>query len=129
MSITVFYIFIIGAILYVLTQTNILGSSDVSYLNKKITSDNKITIYWFYRPGCHYCDSMASDWNKLTKSKLPHKYKLVSVDTSLDKNKKLAEEYGVDGVPHIIKSLSNGHRKVYTGDRSMSDMKKWILSD
>ena len=91
--------------------------------------NNKIVVYWFFRPGCPHCDNMAGTWNELKKSNLPSNYTLIEVDTTLDKNNKLCAQYGVNGVPHIVKSMSDGYYKVYSGDRSLSDMKNWILNN
>mgnify|MGYP006139433883 CR=1 FL=1 len=98
------------------------------YRYERMTDDGDITIMLFFRPGCPHCDNMQDDWGKLKQSGLPSNYKFVDVDTTLDKNKSLASEYGVSGVPHIVKSLSNGYYKVYSGNRSVQPMKNWILN-
>jgi protein-disulfide isomerase len=103
-------------------------------LNKQIQNiapavDNKIVVYWFFRHGCPHCDNMVGSWNELKKSNLPSNYTLIEVDTALDKNNKLCEQYGVSGVPHIVKSMSNGYYKVYSGNRSLDHMKNWILNN
>lgn len=92
-------------------------------------SNDKIVVYWFFRNGCPHCDNMKESWNKLKSGNLPSNYTLIEVDTALEKNNKLSEKYGVNGVPHIIKTTSNGYYKVYSGDRSSSDMKYWILNN
>lgn len=90
-------------------------------------SDNKITAYWFHRPGCPHCDRMESAWGKLSPL-LPANYSAVAVNTTKSSNKALASKYNVSGVPHIIKVDAKGKLiSTYNGDRSTSDMKKWIL--
>lgn len=132
MSNTYLYIIIIIALLYALTASNnnkLHNPSCQSHRYERMSDNTDITVYWFHRPGCPHCDNMKSDWDKLTNSGLPKKYKLIGVDTSRDENKKLASDNNVDGVPHIVKKLPNGYSKLYNGDRSMSDMRKWILME
>ena len=125
MSKTIVCVVVIIGLLYLL---NAPESSWSKYgKSSKMLGNGDITIMWFYRPGCPHCDNIENDWIKLTQSNLPKKYKLVSVDTTLTKNKLLASKYGVNGVPHIVKSLSNGYYKVYNGNRSLKHMRKWIL--
>ena len=132
MSKTVVYVVVILVLLYAL---NASGSSRSSwstcggYRYERMSDVGDITVMWFFRPGCPHCDNMEDDWVKLKQSGLPGKYKFVEVDTTLDKNKSLASEYGVSGVPHIVKSLSNGYYKVYNGDISVQHMKNWILGE
>jgi thioredoxin-like negative regulator of GroEL len=82
-------------------------------------------VYWFYRPGCPHCDNMKDEWAKMKKS-LPSKYNVVDVNTSLAKNQKLAKQYNVQGVPHIVKVNSAG-QSVYKGQRTASAMKQWVM--
>lgn len=130
MSKTVVCVVVILVFLYALNTSGSSRSSRSTcggYRYERMSYDGDITVMWFFRPGCPHCDNMEDEWGKLKRSGLPSKYKFVEVDTTLDKNKLLASEYGVSGVPHIIKSLSNGYYKVYNGDRSVSHMKNWIL--
>ena len=68
---------------------------------------------------------MIDEWIKMKKS-LPSKYKVVDVNTSLPKNGQLANQFGVNGVPHIVKVSSSGKRYVYNGYRKATDIKHWI---
>jgi thiol-disulfide isomerase/thioredoxin len=97
-------------------------------IKELFTSPNHTTVYWFYRPGCPYCDDMKDAWGKLENilNRNP-KYKLHAINVSQAKNEKLANKYGVQGVPHIVKVQPNGRTSVYDGERSTSDMRKWIL--
>ena len=86
---------------------------------------NKTTVYWFHRPGCPHCENMKNEWNRLTRV-VSKKYRLKAINTSIPQNAKLARKYGVQGVPHIIKTKGGSTYDVYDGDRSVMDMKKWI---
>jgi len=68
---------------------------------------------------------MKDNWFAM-KKKLSSKYELIEIDTSLKKNEKLANEFNVDGVPHIVKINADNSQSVYNGDRSVSDMMQWV---
>lgn len=92
------------------------------------TNDStKILVYWFYIPGCPHCDNMKNNWFTM-KKKLPPKYKLIEIDTSLKKNESLATEFNVNGVPHIVKINPDNTKSVYNGDRTVDNMIMWIKS-
>jgi thioredoxin-related protein len=125
MSNTFLYVIVIIVLLYILNRRKRCKSDGFGR-----TKDTEIiAVYWFHRPGCPHCDNMKDDWTKLTKIGLPAKYKLIAVDTSVAKNKELADKHGVSGVPHITKIGHDGYIKVYNGDRSVSHMKHWILNE
>lgn len=126
MSNTVLCVIVFIALIYALASS--MPQTSCNKNRYKYTPTSDITIRWFHRPGCPHCDNMKSDWIRLKNSGLPTKYKFVDVDTSIIENKKLAEHYDVNGVPHIVKCLSNGYFQVYNGDRSMEHMRKWVLS-
>ena len=87
---------------------------------------NGMTVYWFHRPGCPHCVNMKDAWYNL-KQQMPN-HNLVSIDTSLPQNQALANKFGVNGVPHIVKVDSNGNKSVYKGNRSTADMKQWVMN-
>lgn len=132
MILVVLYVICIIAVIQIFLEL----SKPVKYNNHAIKKpiqntidNNKIVVYWFFRHGCPHCDNMLEAWNELKKSDLPSNYTLIEVDTAIEKNSKLSEQYGVNGVPHIIKTTSNGYYKVYSGNRSSADMKLWILNN
>lgn len=127
----ILYAVIIIVIIQIFLELSAPYKNSISPQIQNITpaADNKIIVYWFFRHGCPHCDNMTSAWNELKKSNLPSNYSLIEVDTKIEKNNKLCSQYGVNGVPHIVKSMTNGYYKVYSGDRSLSDMKNWILNN
>lgn len=89
---------------------------------------NKTTVYWFHRPGCPHCENMKNEWNQLTRV-VSKKYKMKAINTSIPRNAKLAKKYGVQGVPHIVKTKGGSKYNVYQGNRSVVDMKTWVEND
>lgn len=75
-------------------------------------------IYWFFRKGCGHCTRMESAWEKFAKM-CPAYIDIEKINTS--ENQTMADDYGVDGVPYIVKVEGN-MRTVYTGDRSAEDL-------
>ena len=90
-------------------------------------NSKQIIVYWFHRPGCPHCDNMKHAWQML-KKELPPKYLLKDINTSLPRNNELADKYKVEGIPHIVK-VKGSKYVVYSGDRSTSDMKKWVIEE
>ncbi len=128
MILTVVYLIVIWLLL---NQLN--GSASKSKSKSKCGCDEgmsggRVTVFWFHKPGCPHCVNMAADWRALTRAGLPNKYIFTPVDTSKAANQKLAAKFGVQGVPHIVKADSKDNiLSIYKGDRSVADMKKWVL--
>jgi len=79
------------------------------------------TILWFYRDGCGWCHKMQADWDKFSQMVADNPdISIHKINT--EKNQKMAEDYGVSGVPHIVK-VCKGKRIVYSGSRSADDLK------
>ena len=95
----------------------------VILLFSKTYNTNKSKIIWFFRPGCGHCDNMTSEWSKFVAGKPP--IETEKINTQL--NPAMAAEYGVMGVPHIVKE-TDGVRVVYTGDRTSEDFLKFTSS-
>lgn len=93
------------------------------FTNTTNSSNDKDKIIWFYSPGCGYCTNMENDW-AIFKSRAPSNFVLEKINTT--KNQKMADDFGVEGVPHIVK-IKNGKRTVYSGDRSAKDLLKFAL--
>jgi thioredoxin-related protein len=123
---TILYIIAIILVMYALMPPKCRRSTGGRH--HKQSRVKKTIIHWFYRPGCPHCDNMSNDWYALTNCRLPKKYKLVGVDTTLEKNKSLAEKYNVSGVPHITKTLPCGTVQIYNGTRTKNAMRQWILN-
>lgn len=89
----------------------------LGYYTTRTTS--KIDIIWFYRPGCPHCDNMMGEWNKFTKMRNRQDLHIRKVNTL--ENPKMAAEYEVSGVPHIVR-VKEGVRTVYKGDRTAQSL-------
>ena len=90
------------------------------------TEKHGLVVYWFHRPGCPHCDNMKSDWESVEKQMAGSSITLKRIDTSKPQHKKLAKNFGVDGVPQIIKVTPNGMRAEYDGDRTSDNIIEWI---
>lgn len=90
---------------------------------RKFTSKAKSTIFLFYRNGCGWCEKLKPEWRRFEKM---HKD---STDVEIrainsEENAEMANEYGTQGVPHIVKECG-GIRTVYQGNRSAEDLYKF----
>ena len=77
-------------------------------------------VYRFYRPTCPYCVNTQDEWNRF---KRLCTYKLITpidinMDNASEHEMRLADNFGVEGVPYIVKVLPNGYRTVHNGERS-----------
>lgn len=96
-----------------------------SMVGDKISSskESDVMVYWFMRPTCPYCTKMQSAWDQVD---VPNPYTKKTID--IGENPKMADEYGVRTVPHIVKQYPSGHVSVYEGDRSTQSLTKWIMN-
>jgi thiol-disulfide isomerase/thioredoxin len=95
----------------------------IYYIVKKFCSKSKATVFLFYRNGCGWCEKIKPEWQRFEKM---HKG---STDVEIrainsEENEKMSNEYGVSGVPHIVKEC-NGVRTVYQGDRTAESLYKF----
>lgn len=81
------------------------------------------TIWWFHRPSCGYCVKMSDEWDAFVALK-PSYITTKKVDTA--KHPRLAREYGVTTVPHIVKE-KYGRKSVYKGPRKADDFLRWSM--
>jgi thiol-disulfide isomerase/thioredoxin len=93
------------------------------------TTNTQLTVYWFYRPGCPHCDNMKKAWEKSVRHLSMKPISMKGIDTSISTNDELASNFGVSGVPHLVKVLTDGSRHVYTGDRSSDSIIAWVTED
>ena len=93
--------------------------------NKKTTRKSKKSLYYFYMDNCSYCKKFNPTWVKLVKE---FKSKVTMKKINGPTNEKLMETYNVTSFPTIILIDGKGSKgmKVYNGDRSMKDMKKFL---
>ncbi len=88
-------------------------------------------VIWFYRPDCGHCQNMMSNWESFeTRCALtmlpPVSTKKVNINEP--NNQELAQNYGVQGVPFIVRLDGDGYRNLYSGDRSAEDLLHWSQS-
>ncbi len=96
-----------------------------------IVQVNTIRVLWFYRPDCGYCQSMRSEWDKFESSCVFTMFPKISpkkININEESNRKLSENYEVQGVPHIVKLELDGYRDVFNGPREAEVLMAWSRS-
>jgi len=88
---------------------------------KQTRRKTKRRLLYFYMDNCSACEKFNSTWIKLVKE---FKSKLTMKKINGPNSPKLLEKFEINSFPSIV--LVNGSPKVYTGDRSMKDLKKFI---
>ena len=83
-------------------------------------------ILWFYRDQCGYCKQMEGEWERFA-NMAPKHVELKKINTADPANQQMARDYGVQGVPHIVKE-SRGQKVVYKGPRKAADFLKWSIN-
>lgn len=78
----------------------------------------KPTILWFFSETCGHCTRMEPAWREFAK-KCPAYIELKKINTA--ENQQMAREYGVSGVPYIVKVIGVT-KTVYEGNRSAQDL-------
>jgi len=86
-------------------------------------------VYWFYKPGCPYCDEMESEWENVEKKLQGSCITLRRINTADPKHGTVKKNFDIDTVPQIIKIKSNGMRYKYEGERKTDDIISWIHED
>jgi thiol-disulfide isomerase/thioredoxin len=86
-------------------------------------SKSAVTIFLFYRDGCGWCEKLKPEWQKFAKMHKGSTDVEIRAINSQD-NAQMADAYGVNGVPHIVKEC-NGVRTVYQGNRTAEDLYKF----
>ncbi len=88
-------------------------------------------VMWFYRPDCGYCQKMENEWKKVeidSMFTLLPPIDAVKININEACNAKIAENYGVNSVPFIVKLDHNGIRDVYNGERKAKSILSWVNS-
>jgi thiol-disulfide isomerase/thioredoxin len=89
------------------------------YYSTKSTAYETDVLIWFYRPGCGHCDRMTGEWEKFIKMQNRADLRLEKINTL--ENPKMAEQFGVFGVPYIVR-VNNCIQTVYNGDRTAESL-------
>jgi thiol-disulfide isomerase/thioredoxin len=84
-------------------------------------------IYWFHRNSCPACMSMKPEWIKFENLTNMSMIKTIRVETDDPRNQKLAENFQVSSVPHIVK-VHGEIREVFKGDRTAGQLLSWAKS-
>jgi thiol-disulfide isomerase/thioredoxin len=84
----------------------------------------KSTIMWFYSENCGHCTRMDPAWKQFV-AMAPNHLTIKKID--IEENQQMAMDYGVNGVPFVVKEC-DGKRSVYGGDRSAMDIYKFATA-
>lgn len=85
------------------------------------------TIVKFFAPWCGHCKRMAPTWEDLAgKFAGSSDAKVAKVDCTLDDNKDLCNEQGVDGFPTIFIYKNGEKLEEYNGSRSLDDLYEFV---
>jgi len=86
-----------------------------------------VTIVKFFAPWCGHCKRMASTWDELA-GKFAGKAgaKIAKVDCTLEENKELCNEQGVDGFPTVFLYKDGEKVEEYNGSRSLDDLFEFV---
>ena len=105
-------IFILAILIIMLCKSRSTFGAGKSFEKTSIPpsiSDDSVLI--FYAPWCGYCKNSMTDFkNAVARGQ----GKIVLIDATEDSNKALAEQYGVQGYPTIMK----GNGELFEGDRT-----------
>ncbi len=116
------------------TQTDI-QSVDKGYLTSYIHKEDDIKVQLFYKTNCTYCKEFMPTWVKLINN-LPNNATYEEINS--ENNNKLFSENNITTVPTIILLVNNENninenninkKKIYMGDRSYNDIKKFFKNN
>ena len=84
-----------------------------------------IKVIKFYADWCGPCQAMKPEYEKVRKL-YPH---LEFYDVDWDKNREKAAQFGIDGVPHVIKLTNKSGVKRQSGYMSRNALVRFIEND
>lgn len=97
----------------------------------KNSKKNKKKILLFKANWCIHCKQFESTWNELKQfhEKIEPNIKFKMYDVDNPKDKKYFDKYHIESFPTIL-LLKNNNNSVekYTGDRTIKNLKNFILS-
>jgi hypothetical protein len=91
-------------------------------------------VLYFSRPGCGYCTKFNPTWDQFENlvklnGDLNKRFQLRKIDCTDPKTSALCvkeREYGMQGVPHIVRVLTNGEHIKFSADRTVENLMKFI---
>lgn len=98
----------------------------------KFADNDEIKIVFFFAPWCGFCTKIFPQWDRLhkkfnqTKSSDGKVLKLIKINSTIPHNKDYVKKYKITGFPTIQIHKKGGAVIQYSGDRTYSDMQKWI---
>lgn len=84
----------------------------------------------FYSDNCGYCVKSKPEWDKFKRNNIlnPH-ISTKDIDVNNEKGQYLLDQYGLKGVPNIIKIEKDLTISQYEGDRSSKDIQKFASNE
>lgn len=107
-----------------------------SFTDSEISLEkDEVVLALFYADWCPHCVRFKPEWDSMTQSlnnsKTGHGKRVRMMNVDCEKNKALANKYGIDGYPTIkVITMDGGKESVedYSGERSESAIKQFITS-
>lgn len=84
-----------------------------------------IKLIKFYADWCGPCQAMKPEYEKVKKL-YPH---VEFYEVDWDKNRRKAADFGINGVPHVIKLTNKNKVKSHSGYMSRNDLVRFIEND
>lgn len=117
---------VIGIIIIIWIVDWLTSTSSVDTF-KSIGNRSTDKFYYFYSPGCIYCQQFNPIWEQLLKN-TNHKKRIefIKIDGTKDHNKNMTNHYSVNAFPTMILVKNNGQNIKYTGVRTVADIQKFL---
>ena len=78
---------------------------------EKAKATGKPIIVFFYTDWCHFCQSFAPTFNKISKdSKIKKNFAVAYVNCEKEENRSLMQEYNVQGFPTVYVIITDGSK-------------------
>ena len=81
------------------------------------------TLIFFYDINLQYAYAFAYVWKNIKQNK---KFNMISLDISIDKYKKIANDFGITNFPTLLLITPNGQKNEYHGDYSLESVNTFI---
>jgi|688.fasta_scaffold198970_2 hypothetical protein len=82
-------------------------------------NDSKNTLIFFYDINFQYAYTFAYVWKNIKQNK---KFNMISLDISIDKYKKVANDFKITNFPALLIITPNGEKNAYYGDYSLESV-------
>ena len=97
---------------------------------EKAKATGKPVVVFFYTDWCHFCQSFAPTYNKISKdSKIKKNVAVAYVNCEKPENQALIQEYGVQGFPTVYVIKTNGEKVQLDNGTFFNEDSKTVVRD